>query len=254
LRAAAHVAKSAGLDRIEADASSALASRLRDAGNIATAAAYAKRSVAAAQHARDLYHLPQMLAILAEIEAANGNFTGAEAAYSQATDLVHALLKGFPHPRHKNTLIATMGRVFQGHFALALDSLHDLPRAFTILESARALGLVDLLRASEIRRDQSPWNRSATHKIAALQRNLSSEADPHRRSELLDQLWELEVRSFRPPAPGVQTQKLRPQTGRYQCSDCSRVLRMGSWLSSTRSGLRVRSPSPSAEIGLHITS
>lgn len=206
LRAAADVAKAAGLDRIEADASSALASRLRDAGNIATSAAYAKRSVAAAQRARDVYHLPQILATLAEIEAANGNFTGAEAAYSQATDLVHALLRGFPHPRHKNTLIATMGRVFQGHFALALSSLHDVPRAFTILESARALGLVDLLRASGVRHAQFAWDQHATQQVAALQRGLSGEADPDRRGELLDQLWELEVRSFRLRTPGERAQ------------------------------------------------
>ncbi len=199
LSAAAEVARSAGLDRIEADASSALASRLRDTGNLATAAAYARRGVAAARRARDVYHLPQMLAILAEVEAANGNLRGADTTFSQATDLVHALLRGFPHPKHKNTLIATMGRVFQGHFALAVDGLHDLPKAFTILESARALSLVDLIRASNTRQMPSSWSDAASHQVAVLQRALSSETDPERRSTLLDRLWELEVRSFRPP-------------------------------------------------------
>ncbi|MCZ2075900.1 MAG: CHAT domain-containing protein [Bryobacterales bacterium] len=204
LSAAAEVARGAGLDRIEADASSALASHLRDAGNLATAAAYAKRGVAAARRAHDTYHLPQMLATLAEVEAANGNLGGADATYSQATDLVQALLRGFPHPKHKNTLIATMGRVFQGHFALALDSLHDLPKAFSILESARALGLVDLLRASDAHRVHSPWDEQAAHQVAVLQRNLSAETDPDRRSELLERLWELEVRSFRPRTPAAE--------------------------------------------------
>ena len=208
LRAAADVARRAGIDRIEADATSSLASRLRDAGNLATAAAYAKRSLAAAQRARDLYHLPQILATLAEIEAANGDFTGAETAYSQATDLVHALLRGLPDPRHKNTLIATMGRVFQGHFALALDRLRDLPRAFTILESAKAFGLVDLLRTTGVRHAQSPWDEKATRQVAILQRGLSSEADQGRRSELLDRLWELEVRSWRPRTSGAWAQGL----------------------------------------------
>jgi hypothetical protein len=64
LTAAADVAKGAGLDRIEANASSTLASLLRDARKTEMAAVYAERSVAAAQHARDLYHLPQMMAVL----------------------------------------------------------------------------------------------------------------------------------------------------------------------------------------------
>jgi CHAT domain-containing protein len=210
LSAAAEVARSAGLDRIEADASSALASRLRDSGNLATAAAYARQGVAAARRARDVYHLPQMLAILAEVEAANGNLGGADATFGQATDLVHALLRGFPHPKHKNTLIATMGRVFQGHFALALDRMQDLPKAFSILESARALSIVDLIRGSNARHLPSSWSDKAAHQVAGLQRTLSGETDPERRTELLDRLWELEVRSFRPPtAPAERGQNLQ---------------------------------------------
>lgn len=209
LSAAAEVARTAGLDRIEADASSALASRLRDIGSVPTATAYARRGVAAARRARDVYHLPQMLATLAEVEAANGNLGRADATYIQASDLVHALLRGFPHPKHKNTLIATMGRVFQGHFALALDDLRDLPKAFTILESARALSLVDLIRASNTRHIPSSWDEKAAHHVAVLQRTLSAETDLERRSALLDRLWEVEVRSFRPPAPSADwTQNL----------------------------------------------
>jgi CHAT domain-containing protein len=203
LSAAAEVARSAGLDRIEADASSALASRLREIGNIAAAAAHARRGVAAARRARDVYHLPQMLAILAEVEASNRDFAVADATYSQAADLVHALLRGFPHPKHKNTLIATMSRVFQGHFALAVDGFHDLAKAFTILESAKALSLVDLIRASNTRHVLSPWDEKSAQRVAVLQRTLSAETDPVRRSALLDRLWELEVRSFRPPTPSA---------------------------------------------------
>ena len=109
---------------------------LRDIGRTETAATYARRSVAAAQRAGDLYHLPQLMAVLAEIEESNGNLTQAEAEYSRATDLVDGLLKGFPHPRNKNILVATMGRVFEGHFDLALNRSKDVGKAFQILESA----------------------------------------------------------------------------------------------------------------------
>jgi CHAT domain-containing protein/tetratricopeptide (TPR) repeat protein len=196
LKEAADVAHRAGLDRIEAEASSSLASLQRDAGDNSSAVIYAKRSVAAAQRTGDLYHLPQMMAILAEIEAKNGNFSAAEEVYAQATDAVNGLLRDFPHPRHKNTLIATMSRVFQGHFELALDNLHDVAKAFAVVESAKAHGLVDLLHGSSTRQ-AGAWDQHAVRRVAELQRSLSHEMDQRRRSELLDQLWELEMRSFR---------------------------------------------------------
>ena len=169
LTEAADVAKAGGLDRIEAEASSALASMLHDSGDNSGAATFARRGVASAQRAGDLYHLPQMMAILAEIEEKNGNLAGAEAAYNQATDLVDALLRGFANPKNRNTLIATMGRVFQGHFELALNTLHDLPKAFAIVESAKAQGLVELLRGSDVPRGGA-WDPNAARQVAELQR------------------------------------------------------------------------------------
>jgi tetratricopeptide (TPR) repeat protein len=62
LTAAADVAHSGGLSLIEAEASSALASQLRDSGRIGAAEHYARRSVEAAERAGDLYHLPQLTA------------------------------------------------------------------------------------------------------------------------------------------------------------------------------------------------
>jgi len=204
LTAAADVAKNAGLDRIEATASSALVSLLRDTRQIDTAEAYAKRSVTAAQRSGDLFHLPQMMAALAEIEADNGNFIQAERTYAQATDLVDSLLRGFPHPKHKNTLIATMSRVFDGHFQLALEKLHDVRKAFHVLESARARGLVDLLQGTD---GKSLVYPRMTREIAALNRALASEEDPDHRTLLLDRLWELEVRSIRPRSPSAGWQE-----------------------------------------------
>ena len=199
LTSAADVAQSAGLDRIESDATSALASLLRTLGRTETAATYARRSVAAAQRAGDVYHLPQLTAVLAEIEESNGNLTRAEAEYSRATDLVDGLLKGFPHPRNKNILVATMGRVFEGHFDLALNRSKNLGKAFQILESARAYGLVDVLREpGGVRHHLSVLDSALALQIAAVNRDLSNEQDSGLRNRLLDRLWELEVRALHP--------------------------------------------------------
>ena len=178
---------------------------LRDTGQIEPAETYAKRSVTAARRSGDLYHLPRMMAALAEIEAANGNFTQAERTYAQATDLVDSLLRGFPHPKHKNTLIATMSRVFDGHFQLALEQLSDVNKAFHVLESARARGLVDLLQGTD---GLSLVYPRMTREIAVLNRALANEEDADRRTLLLDRLWELEVRSIRPRTPSADWQEL----------------------------------------------
>jgi len=132
------------------------------------------------------------MAVLAEIEDSNGNPTQAEAEYSRATDLVDALLKGFPHPRNKNILVATMGRVFQGHFDLALNRSKDLGKAYQILESARAYGLVDVLREADgLRHHLSVLDSVIAPQIAAVNRDLSNEQDSGQRSRLLGHLWEL---------------------------------------------------------------
>ena len=213
LMAAADVAKNAGLDRIEAAASSALASRLRDARKTKMAEVYAARGVNAARHAHDKYHLPQMMAVLAEIEADNGNYQRAEATYVQATEIVDALLQDLPDPRHKNTLIGTMGRVFQGRFELALVGLQDIGKAFQILESAKARGLADLLRGHNGGlRNTSSWNRRPAQQVAVLQRELSVEEDATQRTRLLDRLWELEQRSFRLSPPGSNPKELPSAT------------------------------------------
>ena len=146
LKEAADVARRSGLHRIEADAGSRLASVLSDGGDFDRAASYARLSVGAAGQAGDVYHLPQRLAALADIEASRGDLAAAETAYSKATGIVNSLFTDLPNPRHENTVVATMSSVFLGHFDLALNRFHDPGRAFEILESARARGLVDRIR------------------------------------------------------------------------------------------------------------
>lgn len=194
---AANVASAAGLDRIEADATRALASLLLGRGDNHSAVVYARRSVAATNRATDKYHLPESLAILGDSEARVGNLRAAEAAFTQASDLVDTLLRDFPHPRHKNTLVATMGRVFQGHVDLALRRLKDPRKAFQILESAKARGLTDVLQSGGRRDQHFPWDKQPANEAAKLQRELAREDDSRQRIRLLDRLWELEVRSFR---------------------------------------------------------
>ena len=219
LTEAADVAHDAGLDRVDADASSALASLLQDTGRTETAEIYARRSVAAARHAGDVYHLPQLTAVLAEIEESNGKLSRADDDYSHATELVDGLLKGFPHPRNKNILVATMGRVFEGHFNLALNRSNDLGKAFQVLESARAYGLLDVLREpGGVRHHLSVLDSTLAPQIASVNRDLSNAQDTGVRNRLLDRLWELEVRALHPHELSASSQVQPVSLQQFQSS------------------------------------
>ncbi|HEY2664773.1 MAG TPA: CHAT domain-containing protein, partial [Candidatus Binataceae bacterium] len=198
LSKAVDVARQAGLHRIEAEAGSSLASALSAGGDFNQAEVYAKASIAAAERAGDAYHLPQQLAALGEIEGNRGDLTAARAAYDEAIQRVTLLFADLPNARHENTVVATMGGVFQGYFELALNRLNNPGLAFGILESARARGLVDRIHEgqsagqTEGRRDPA-----MIKKVADLNRRLVSEQGFADRGQLLDRLWETEVRSLR---------------------------------------------------------
>ena len=216
LNAARDVARQAGLHRIEAEAESKLGSVLSDDGDFEKAAMYAKTGVAAAERAGDIYHLPRQLAALGEIEGNRGDLSAAKAAYEQAMHLVASLFSDLPNARHENTVVATMGGVYQGYFELALNKMHAPGMAFQILESARARGLVDRIRERQLEmRAEGPRDPVLVKEIAALNRRLVREQSFPDRRQLLDQLWETEVRSLRFTSAPVEPRSLsaaRPVT------------------------------------------
>src|SRR5262249_20678171 len=190
---------SIGLRRIEAEAGSKLASVLVQRGELDEAAKRANGSVAAAEKSGDLYHLPLDLAALAEIEVSRGDFRAAGAAYDKATRLVRSLFEDLPNARHESTVVATMGRVFQDYFVFALDRLHNVNKAFEILESARARGLVDRIRMAQAtaQTETEPRDPAMMKLVAGLNRRLAGEQNVTDRRRLLDQLWETEIRALR---------------------------------------------------------
>jgi CHAT domain-containing protein len=196
---AVEVARSTGLGRIEAEAGSKLASVLVQRGELDEAAERARDSVAAAEKSGDLYHLPLDLAALAEIEVSRGDFGAAGSAYDKATQLVRSLFEDLPNARHESTVVATMGRVFQDYFAFALDTLHNPNKAFEILESARARGLVDRIRLSQAAGQTETETRDPAmmRLVAILNRRLAGEQNSGYRQRLLDELWETELRALR---------------------------------------------------------
>jgi CHAT domain-containing protein len=224
LKTACDAAARGGLDRIEADAASTLARVLTETGQLDEAAHYAKLSVSATEQTGEVYHLPERLAALAEIEVQRGALLSAEKTYRQATRLIESLFADLPNPKHRATLAATMGRVFEGHFDLVLNGFRDLSRAFEIIESARAHGIVDRIRQGQFVPRKDP---AMVDQIAAINRRLLSEQDAAGRQWLLERLWETEWRSL--PSSPVRLSP-RPVPKALSLSQLQGTLRRGELL------------------------
>lgn len=220
LKRAADLAGAAGMYRIESDVTTKLADvALRM--QAASALAYANRSVEAADRAGEVYSLPMKLAVLAEAQSASGHTMEADANYAKAGKLIDSLVQTVPYAKDKSTLIGAMDRVFVGHFELAVLQLHDPAKAFHILETARARGLLEVIQSSRRGNLALGSPIDSTH-LVALQTRLISEANPATRRALLDKLWETEVRSFKSREPKPATIG-RPHPVRLQ--DLQSILR-----------------------------
>jgi len=137
--------------------------------------------------------LPLYLAEKAEVEASLRHPARANALYTQATALVEAMLLNAPSPRVKSAMIDTMGKVYLGHFRLALSAFHSPAKAFEIVETARGRALADALMSDHRATGKPPAETSAEIEVTRLQsqlrRNSNTEAETKRLSAKLDQAY-----------------------------------------------------------------
>src|SRR5207244_9206455 len=94
----------------------------------------------------DRNHLPLHLNLLADLETRRGNFEHADQLYSEATDVIDALLVNVTRRQLKSSLIATLSDAYVGHFELAATKFADVNKAYEIIEEARGRTLADTLR------------------------------------------------------------------------------------------------------------
>lgn len=192
---ASAIANETGLRRLQAGIMSKLAAILEEQGKSELSEASAGKSVAAAERAGNRYHLPQLLAVLADTQMRAGRAGDAEVNYARAESLVDDFLRESAEIPNKNTLVAAMGRVFDGHFRLALLHQRDFEKAFRIVETART-------RSSAHYAQLARETHFSSRNLVNLHLALGEERNVQRRTALLDRLWETEFRSFRLPAIG----------------------------------------------------
>ncbi|HEV2380773.1 MAG TPA: CHAT domain-containing protein [Terriglobia bacterium] len=193
LRTANQLAESNGFRHAFAWSGLELAKAYRAAGDFRLAEAFASQALTAMVGIEDKYHLPQHLALLADLEARTGRPDQAERLYDRATDVIDGLLVNAPSREIESSLIATESQVYLGHFSLAVAAHRGAASAFRIIENARGRSLADALRSSPAS-DPPPdaTTVAARQDVGRIQLALLHETDRDKRRGLLDKLFEAE--------------------------------------------------------------
>jgi len=212
LRTAVDLCQKNGFRHVYAWSTFELAKVYRDEGDINDAETYGNLAMEAMQDVEDKYHLPLHLALLAQLEIKRGNVAAADHLYSRAEDVTEGMLMSAPSRQVEASLIATVSEVYLGHFELAIQ-LHDVGKAYQVLEMARGRSIADSLRGG---RDQStPQDRTtsaARKEINRLQIVLLHATSRDERTQLLERLFAAEqlLGPTRQPQTRLQRATLRP--------------------------------------------
>lgn len=208
LKAANALSERQGFEHAFAWSSEELAKAYRNTGDLTAAEAFASRGLVAMRGLDDRYHLPQHLALAADLNARTGKFGAAGQLYEQAADVIDGVLVNAPSRQIQSSLISTLSDVYLGYFTLAAGKLNDVHKAYEVIERARGRSLADSLRDQKATfRSTDPVTVSAQKQINSIQLSLLREVEPKRRQELLEQLFETEQR-FTPigkPLGGFRT-------------------------------------------------
>ena len=182
------ISKAADLPREEADGFLHLSQLYRAESALAKAVVAINRGMEVLQPVEEAYDFPLYVAEKAEVEAALGDLSAADALYDRATDLIDGLLVNAQTSRVKTEMIAAVGDIYIAHFRLAWGRLHDQDKAFRIVESAGGRALLDSIRYA---RQSGPHTRETPgeQEITRLQKVLvHQDLSTAQRHKLLDQL------------------------------------------------------------------
>ena len=212
LNEAVELSEEKGFEHVFSWSSIQLAAVYRDTGNIDAAATLAAKAVAAVRELEDRYHLPEDLTLLADLESRKGNVKRSGELYSEATDVIDALLVNLNTDQLKGSLISQLSDAYVGHFRLVATKLLDSRRAFEIIENARGRELSDNLRGdSKSLASADERTIGAVRDINRIQIALLHATSPTERSVLLDLLFGEEQRlaSVRNRNPGLNSNARR---------------------------------------------
>lgn len=193
LTEAARISDENGFHHVLAWSAIELAKAYRQAGDLDSAELWASKGIRMVRALEDRYHLPQDLSLLADLQVRNGEFDRADETFSEATDVLDALLVNVTRRQLKSSLIAALSEAYVGHFELVARKLSNPARAYEIIERARGRALADTLRGeSETLTNVDGLTVESQAEINRIQLALVHETDRSRRQELLDSLFAAE--------------------------------------------------------------
>ena len=193
LNEAAQVSEEHGFHHVLAWSAIELAKAYREAGDLDQAELWASKGIELVHVLEDRSHLPQDLSLLADLETRKGKLARADEIYTEATDVLDALLVNVTRRQLKSSLIAASSEAYVGHFELVAKQLSNPARAFEIIERARGRALADTLHGeSETLMSGDEINADSQQEINRIQLALLRQANPTARQILLDRLFAVE--------------------------------------------------------------
>jgi CHAT domain-containing protein len=133
------------------------------------------------------FDLPVYLARKAELESGQGHVRSADMLYTQAEELIEAMLVNAPSSHVKSSMISALGNIYVGHFDLALSKFNDPRKAFQIIETARGRAVADSIRYAN-RYHPAAGLTPPEREITALQVRLRATPSPKETKLLLAKL------------------------------------------------------------------
>ena len=169
-----------------------LAAAYKDQGEISRAEDEANAAEKLTESLDDKYHLPEDLALMADLAAKQGRTREADQLYSRAEDVTQGLLISAPSRNEESSLIAALSNIYVGHFRLAAKE-RNVSEAFRILETARGRSIADQLRSgAQIPPARGKVEVEAQRQVERLQLELLHATSPPKRETLLENLFEAE--------------------------------------------------------------
>ena len=200
------ICKAEGYQQLQADPETTLAEIFRQQGNLERAESFALQAAASSQASDDKWSLPQRLQTLAELQVARGEYHEADKTYDKASAFIDSALANSSSVLEKTALIKASGTLYPEHFDLVVNHLHNLAKAYAIMEQVRGRVNADLLMAGSRNSEKA---REIEHSISMLQLQMMSSRELPELNRLRNQLFA--VQELRWVTPGVSILKHRAQ-------------------------------------------
>ena len=199
-----------GFTREIADAQSQLSDVFRESGDLEKAEHFATLAAASTQASGDMWSVPDRLKSLAEVEVRQGKYADADDAYDRASVFIDSLIGNYSSVIEKTALINASSEIYTEHFALVAQHVHQLPKAYAIVEQVRGRILADLLMSGSVRSKEAANTERA---IARLRMKLTAPAAPRDTQRIRDQIFMAEQTRWVTPDISILKARTRDTVG-----------------------------------------